>query len=166
MRFKITLNICSAELLITRIFFLACLLQGQSTCPCCGGSCPQPCFTAPSERSKFSIETWGYGWKTQCISKSCSSSAGTVSHQLWGLHRPYRRAVCDSLTDSSLLQTWSETFVLTNLLEAWMLHVFYPMLSKRDVLYVLTNVKIHCFLVGERFLFSSLWAGRVKAFPG
>lgn len=68
------------------LFFLDCLLQGQGTCPCCGGSCPQPCFTTPSERSKFSTGTWGCGWRIWSISKSCSSSAGVVT----GLHRPHR----------------------------------------------------------------------------
>lgn len=88
--FKENLNICCAEFINHTVFFLGCLLQGQSTCPCCGGSCPQPCLTAPSERSKFSIGTWGYGWRTWCVSKSSSSSAGMVTHQLWGLHRPHR----------------------------------------------------------------------------
>lgn len=105
-------------------FFLDCLLQGQGTCPCCGGSCPQPCFTTPSERSKFSIETWGCGWRICSISKSHISSPGVAT----GLHRPHR---LDSLTDSSLLQIPSEAFVLSILWEAWMLKILTVLFQAR-----------------------------------
>lgn len=171
-RFEITLNICCAELLITRIFFLACLLQGQSTCPCCGGSCPQPCFTAPSERSKFSTETWEYGWKMRCISKSCSSSAGRNPPAV----RSTQTLQTNSLWQPNRLQSvanvkWNICFKhpLRGLNTA---HI--PSCVKQEgcagsittVLYILTDVEIHCFLVGEHLLFSCLWSGRVRAFSG
>lgn len=86
------------------------LLQGQSTCPCRGGSCPQPCFTASSERSKSSTKMWEQGWRTWCISESCSPSAVIVAHQLWGLHSPHKLAAWENRLWSVAKTKWNICF--------------------------------------------------------